>query len=492
MAVSVLAVLVQMAAGLPLTAAPAIRTNTLLAGTRFATEAYVHDSGKRGPTVFLCAGAHGNEPAGALAAENIRHWPITRGRLVVVPRANVTALQVNRRYTPGLDTNLHNLNRNYPRVALRERARGTLAQAIWELVSKSKPHWVLDLHEGFDFHQLNARSVGSSIIAFPSADGLRAADAMLAAVNAYIADPKLKFVRRDQPVDGSLARAAGEHLQVPGMTLETTTRLPLLQRVRQHEVMVHRLLADLGMVGDLPLAPAIAATPHDHPVARLRVALYQGPGTGGAGPPNLLKKLNQPPTLAVAPVTPEEIQNGVLTNYHVVLFAGGSGSRQAAALGESGRAKVRQFVSNGGGYIGICAGAYLATSGYSWSLNLINARTVSPKWQRGAGLVKMQLTETGSSILGRREGEFDVRYVNGPIVTADDEVDLPAFNTLAHFRTEMAKNDSPPGVMINSPAIFAAPYQSGRVLCISPHPEQTEGLEEVVPRAVHWVSSATP
>jgi hypothetical protein len=172
----------------------------------------------------------------------------------------------------------------------------------------------------------------------------------------------------------------------------------------------------------------------------------------------------------------------------VVIFAGGSGSKQAGALGETGRARVREFVGRGGGYIGICAGSYLATSGFSWGLKIIDARTVSPKWQRGSGTVKMELSARGREILGERSRQFDIRYVNGPIVQPAGEDSLPDFEPLAFFRTELARNGSPVGVMVNSPAVFAGQFERGRVICISPHPEQTAGLDDIVPKAVRWVA----
>jgi hypothetical protein len=43
--------------------------------------------------------------------------------------------------------------------------------------------------------------------------------------------------------------------------------------------------------------------------------------------------------------------------------------------------------------------------------------------------------------------------------------------------------------MVNSPAIFAGEFNGGRVVCISPHPEQTQGLEDFVPRAINWAVS---
>lgn len=474
-------------------------TNIILAGSRFETPCYTVDAGLPGPTVMIVGGVHGNEPAGAQAAEGIRQWPILKGKLIVIPRANVPGLEANKRLIPGLSTNLNNLNRNYPRAGQTDHsARGELAQAIWKIANDSKPDWILDLHEGFDFHQLNEKSVGSSIICFPIAAAQNAADEMLAAVNATIPDSQLKFVRREMPVDGSLARAAGEHLHVPGMTLETTSKQPMEMRVQQQHTAVRTLLVRLGMLEKSADAlPAAASVPAESPESisksltthTIKVALYKGPGTGGKGPPELIKKLNATNALtSITEITPEEIRAGALTNFDVVIFGGGSGSAEAKAIGETGCAQVEQFVSRGGGYVGICAGAYLATAGYPWSLKIINAKTLSPKWQRGRAVLKMELTPTGEDILGG-EKNVDVVYHQGPIVGPASATNLPPYETLAYFRTEVASNNTPVGIMINSPAIFAGAYHKGKVICISPHPEQTEGLEYIVPQAVQWVTA---
>ena len=221
--------------------------------------------------------------------------------------------------------------------------------------------------------------------------------------------------------------------------------------------------------------------------AKIKIALYKGPGTGGNGPPDLIKTLNDSnATTSIVEVSPDEIRAGVLTNFDIVIFAGGSGSQEAKAIGPEGREQVKQFVGRGGGYIGICAGAYLATSGYPWSLDIINARTLSPKWQRGRAVVKMELTSEGEKIIGG-SNHVDVIYHQGPIVGPADVATLPPYEPLAFFRTEVASNDTPKGIMINSPAIFAGTFENGRVVCISPHPEQTAGLEYIVPQAVKWV-----
>lgn len=456
----------------------------LASNTPFATEYYIRDSGQPGPTVFIGGGAHGNEPAGAAAAEAIRQWPIIRGKLVVVPRANLPALRAVKRHTPGVPKGEENLNRNYP--ARRSGvSRGTPAREIWALVLQQQPDWVLDLHEGHDFHQANSNSVGSTIIASANARAATAARLMLRAVNDTIPEAQLKFVGRRMGANGMLARAAADHLDIPALILETTSKRPLAERVRQHEIMVSCLFRHLGML-------AAAAADEDIPAARppVRVALYRGPGTGGAGPPNLLKRLNCPPQFIIANLSPEQIRGGALTNHDVVIFAGGSASKQAEAIGEVGRQAVRRFVEQGGGYVGICAGAYLATSGAaSTRLNLVDAVTVSPRWKRGRGNVELELTDAGRRIIGDPAGRFAVRYANGPIVKPAGREDLPDYEPLAWFRTELAHNDTPVGVMVNSPAIFAGPFGRGRAVCVSPHPEQTNGLDHLVPRLVSWVAS---
>lgn len=224
---------------------------------------------------------------------------------------------------------------------------------------------------------------------------------------------------------------------------------------------------------------------------KIKIALYKGPGTGGKGPPELIKIFSEGnASTSLAEVTPEQIRAGALNNFDVVIFAGGSGSQEAKAIGEDGCARVQQFVGRGGGYVGICAGAYLATAGYPWSLHIINARTLSPKWQRGRAVLKMELTQAGEKIIGGPTN-LEVMYHQGPVVGPAGATNLPSYEPLAFFRTEVASNDTPKGIMINSPAIFAGKYEKGRVICISPHPEQTAGLEYIVPKAVDWVTTSS-
>jgi predicted deacylase len=473
---------------LSLAASPDQAAGVIATGTPAATPYYVRDSGKAGPTVVITGGVHGDEPAGACAADQIRHWPITRGKLVIVPRANVVALKADKRNTPGEPAELGNLNRNFPKAKEAGLARGALAAALWEFVGQQKPVWFVDLHEGSDFNAMTNKSVGSSVITFPTPEGKTAAPLIQAAVNATITNLSHHFTLRGSPVDGSLARAAGAHLGAHAMILETTIKSQALSvRTRQHRIMAHTLLKHLDML-DGSVTPELMTARAVAGASSIRLAVYDAGGTGGTGAAKIIAQVGRQPGAIVTRICGEDIRGGALGQFNALAVPGGSGGKEAAAIGEEGRARVRRFVEDGGGYIGICAGAYLATSGFSWGLKILDAKTASPKWMRGTGLVKLELTPRGREILGDKSGEFDCKYANGPILVPALIESLPDYEPLAFFRTELAKNDTPAGIMVNSPAIVAGRCGKGRVIVISPHPEQQPGLEDFIPRAVAWVT----
>jgi glutamine amidotransferase-like uncharacterized protein len=213
----------------------------------------------------------------------------------------------------------------------------------------------------------------------------------------------------------------------------------------------------------------------------IKVAVYDDKGATGKGIPCVTEIMSKTADIKLTRLKGADIAAGGLKGYDLVMFTGGSGSAEAAGLGEKGREEVRDFVRNGGGYVGICAGAYLACSGFEWGVGVLNAKTVSSKWRRGQGEVKI----TGEAF-GEKLTDRVIRYANGPIIKADVRKDLPEFETLVSFRSELAENETPVGVMVNAPAMVRSSYGLGRVFTSSPHPEQTAGLEPLVEKAVRW------
>ncbi len=249
------------------------------------------------------------------------------------------------------------------------------------------------------------------------------------------------------------------------------------------------LLSVLALV--LDFSASAEETANAKPAA-LRVALYTDTGTGDSRE-KVAGALGEDGDVKLVRMTAADIQAGGLEaeKIDVLIHPGGSGSKQGKALGEKGRRAVRDFVSRGGGYVGFCAGAYLATNDYDWSLDLIDAKVVDRRhWARGKGDVEVELSPAGRSLLGTDSEKVVIYYAQGPLLGRPewDDPETPDYESLGIYRTEMAKNGAPQGVMARTTAIARAEFGKGRVFCFSPHPELTEGLAHFVPRAVRWAS----
>ncbi len=256
------------------------------------------------------------------------------------------------------------------------------------------------------------------------------------------------------------------------------------------------------------LTHAIAAFSHDYlpqterntqtnpatpPTDKVRIGVYCDKGTGNAGPTTLLNVLGQFNDVSVRKLMADDIRSGALDHFDVLIHPGGSGSGQGQHLQTEGREKIRAFIADGGGFIGICAGAYLASADYSWSLNILDAKVLDRQhWARGNGMVEITLTDAGQHLLKSDQPQLTIYYAQGPLLAPRNNPDIPDYQTLATFKTEIARNGAPEGVMKNTTAIAAGQFGHGRVLCFSPHPEKTKGLEPLLQYAINHVKPHYP
>lgn len=468
-------------------------------GHPWATPWYSVSGADAGPTVLITGGVHGNEPAGAEAAQQIRFWPVKRGRLVVVPRVNRLGLTARTRWFPPNrnDRKLRDLNRNFP-TEEKAAPRGPIAESLWELVKTVEPDFVIDLHEGFDFHVRNNKSVGSSVICAPTERASQLAKLMQARVNAGISDKRKRFdlLNKSGPVEGSMVRACAGRLGADAFILETTFKdQPVSLRTRQHRVMVSALLNELGLV-DLDCSSIVGRRDEGK---FLRLGLFDGPGTTEGGRRNVGETFNLPSNFTLSHFGPVDVTPDFLSQFDVLVLPGGSGGKQGRSLGREKRDAIRNFAQSGGGIVGICAGAYLCSSHYPWSLHVINTGVYNTMeeipgvgkksmWFRGGPEdVSVQFTVDGTELL-TPEATAKVRYQNGPIISPGPETDLPKYKVLAWFRSEVAKYEPQKGTMVDTPAIVSASFGTGRIMSISPHPEATVSLRHALVNAVRWAA----
>jgi glutamine amidotransferase-like uncharacterized protein len=231
-----------------------------------------------------------------------------------------------------------------------------------------------------------------------------------------------------------------------------------------------------------------AATPQAEGTKALRVAIYADEGSPKA--PDLIENCLGGLTgdFELTRITADDIRNGGLENFDVLAQGGGRASLQADALKEDGREKIREFLRRGGGYVGICAGAYLAAADRPYYLRIINAKVIDREhWARGGGDVQIRFTNEGKRDLEQDSQIVQIRYNQGPLLARDAQADLPTYTELAVFETEIAKKGAPQGVMKGTSAMISATFGKGRVFVSSPHPERTPGLEKILQSAVKWV-----
>ena len=224
----------------------------------------------------------------------------------------------------------------------------------------------------------------------------------------------------------------------------------------------------------------------------LRVAVYEDEGTGTSRLA-VMEALGDTTQFEIVSVLGADIRAGVLQDIDVLIHPGGSGSGQAESLMEAGRDSVCAFVRRGGGVLGICAGSYLFSSDYTWSLNLLNTQVVDKAhWNRGGGQADVHFSNWGKDFFGFAEDTVMIEYRQGALMAPALVDTLPGYIEAGTFQTEFTENGAPEGVMIGTSAFAFSRYHEGRVAAFSPHPEITTGREHMIADAVLWVASNDP
>ena len=251
-----------------------------------------------------------------------------------------------------------------------------------------------------------------------------------------------------------------------------------------------RSLAVMSLVAVMTLdADPLQAQQNAVPPASIRVAVYEAKGVSDSVL-DVLNDLKADTAIEVERISTDQILKDELNSFDVVVFSGGSGGAQGKSLGADGRRKVRSFIEDGGGYVGICAGAYLASADYDWSLHILDAKVLDRNhWARGFGDVELKVSTIGQGNLSLPSDRTTVYYHQGPLLAPANNPELDDYKEWASFTTEVRKEGVPGGIMPGKTAIAAGRFGDGRVLAISPHPERTVGLDSVIPAAVHWAAA---
>lgn len=218
---------------------------------------------------------------------------------------------------------------------------------------------------------------------------------------------------------------------------------------------------------------------------KIKFGLFKSPGVSQISYETSKTLLENSNNVDLKIITANDIRNGALNDREIVLFGGGSGSAQGKDLKESGREIIKTWINNGGNYIGICGGSYLALQGSEEfnKLGMVAGKNFGDYWQRGIGTSELQTNDNQQIFL---------HYENGPVFDKLEVPGLPPFVSLATFVSDyyVKSKGTLPGEMPGKPAIVISQYGKGKVLLFSPNPLIDDGNtyhSELIINGANWM-----
>ena len=209
------------------------------------------------------------------------------------------------------------------------------------------------------------------------------------------------------------------------------------------------------------------------PDAEASVGLYVGKGTWDAGKEHLKMFLSER-GYTYRSLTAKDILDGVLirSGVRLLIMPGGESWEYLKELGAAGADLIRGFVAQGGGYLGICAGAFYATShregGYAtgpYGIGLLEGTAYDGTALKTPPFIEgmMDLNFPQTALLQGLQAQFRIVMFGGPSFRyAKDEAQKKEISVLARFQK------------IDEPGMITFHFGRGRVFLSGPHLEIEE------------------
>lgn len=216
-------------------------------GTREETSVYRFRSGKPGPTVMVVGGIHGNEDAGFRTAQRATEWRPDAGTMVVLPRANVPAIEAgNRSGRGGRD-----LNRQFP---IGDRPTSPLARTLWATVIRHDPDLFVDMHTSAGLLARGTGYVGQAVFHSGHSEAVSRLEDVVTYLNRSVvpaarSDYKYLLGAMDGNPEGMLATKAARDWDTPACIYEVTENgLDLETQIEWTSAFLRRTLTVYGVL----------------------------------------------------------------------------------------------------------------------------------------------------------------------------------------------------------------------------------------------------
>ena len=220
----------------------------------------------------------------------------------------------------------------------------------------------------------------------------------------------------------------------------------------------------------------------------LKVAVYADFGPSGIGAAEWYRIVNDSPDMTLKLVDSAAIRGGALKGCDLLIMPGGSSSNEFKSLGLDGVAKMKDFIREGGGYVGTCAGCCLLMDGPGRS-HVMPWNTLGS--EPDLFYPHVRLNEKGAKALGIKAGVHKVRYHGGPLMRMTtntiEGASFELWGTLDSECTYQGKIDKKKR-MHGAAVVLGGTYGKGRVFATSMHPEYYEATHYFVVAAIRWVT----
>lgn len=229
---------------------------------------------------------------------------------------------------------------------------------------------------------------------------------------------------------------------------------------------------------------------------KIRVGVFDGHGGAETCIWESVAAVRLDPDMEVYLFTTSDMASGVLDSFDAIIVPGGGGSRQYLNMGGKNRERLLRFVEEGGGAVGICAGAYLFSDTPEYAclgINGLQAIDIEHD-NRGHGVAKFTLTEEGKQWfpeIAERDTSYVV-YYEGPVFVPNPTSKIGS-TTLAIMESDVHEEGNAPSNMTNGRPFFAInEYGLGKVVSSIAHPEATPGMMWIIPRLVRLSLGMAP
>jgi glutamine amidotransferase-like uncharacterized protein len=212
------------------------------------------------------------------------------------------------------------------------------------------------------------------------------------------------------------------------------------------------------------------------------------------------------PEFDVGIVSGKEVAEGALEKYEMLYMPGGYSTVAFRTLGPKGRAKLVEFIRNGGKYYGVCGGAFLASrtmmnpkgtglsAGNTQFLGLVPFKEDLPRPYRGKAETKIRLTKEGKKVFPNSEEVRKVWYAGGPAFLDAEPVEDTDITVFAHHEGSIinVSSEKKSKNMHGKVAMAGGRVGKGKVFVQCPHPESREYSFDMVRDILQYLTGARP